>query len=170
MICPRCTKDLDIEEFGICRSRKSGRNLYCKSCNRDSMAARRTGYRQGGKKCIRCYEWRGINHFRLRSTYLNFGARDGRDIVCRPCMRNADRERSRTRNLQRSVPIQMTLLDNVIAVIRAGARTQEQIATNAGLSEDSLCDALAILMLDEKKVTSRTSGDERFYFLKSEAA
>lgn len=46
MICPRCTKDLDVNEFGICRARRSGRNLYCKSCNRDAVYAQREARRQ----------------------------------------------------------------------------------------------------------------------------
>jgi hypothetical protein len=32
--CPICTQELPISEFGICRARKDGRNLYCKSCIR----------------------------------------------------------------------------------------------------------------------------------------
>jgi hypothetical protein len=38
--CPICSNDLPISEFGICRARKDGRNLYCKSCIRtDSSTA-----------------------------------------------------------------------------------------------------------------------------------
>lgn len=32
--CPICTQDLPVSEFGICRARKDGRNLYCRSCIR----------------------------------------------------------------------------------------------------------------------------------------
>lgn len=32
--CPRCTKDLPIGEFGVNRQKASGRNVYCKRCNR----------------------------------------------------------------------------------------------------------------------------------------
>lgn len=32
--CPICAQDLPVSEFGICRARKDGRNLYCRSCIR----------------------------------------------------------------------------------------------------------------------------------------
>src|SRR5215467_8393619 len=35
--CPICSKELPITEFGICRARKDGRNLYCKSCIRKKV-------------------------------------------------------------------------------------------------------------------------------------
>jgi hypothetical protein len=30
--CPICGKGLPVSEFGICRARKDGRNLYCRTC------------------------------------------------------------------------------------------------------------------------------------------
>src|SRR5689334_25345288 len=39
--CPICSTELPISEFGICRARKDGRNLYCKSCIRDKVCAAR---------------------------------------------------------------------------------------------------------------------------------
>ena len=30
--CPLCSQELPLSEYGICRARKDGRNLYCKSC------------------------------------------------------------------------------------------------------------------------------------------
>src|SRR4029078_11755299 len=39
--CPICTNDLPISEFGICRARKDGRNLYCKSCIRHKVTQSR---------------------------------------------------------------------------------------------------------------------------------
>src|SRR5687767_8035902 len=32
--CPICNLDLPISDFGFCRARRDGRNLYCKSCIR----------------------------------------------------------------------------------------------------------------------------------------
>jgi SOS-response transcriptional repressor LexA len=41
MHCPACNKDLPVEKFGLCSARKSGRNLYCKSCIRKTVGAGR---------------------------------------------------------------------------------------------------------------------------------
>ena len=36
--CPRCEESLPISEFGVCRARKDGLNLYCKGCIRQKIA------------------------------------------------------------------------------------------------------------------------------------
>lgn len=33
--CNKCKKEKDVEEFGIDKSRKNGRNIHCKSCRND---------------------------------------------------------------------------------------------------------------------------------------
>src|ERR1044072_38729 len=53
--CPICSKDLLISEFGICRARKDGRNLYCKSCIRQKVTQSRRAlkeYKSARKKYI----------------------------------------------------------------------------------------------------------------------
>src|SRR5262249_43634682 len=35
--CPICAEFLQPTEFGVCRARKDGRNLYCKSCIRKKV-------------------------------------------------------------------------------------------------------------------------------------
>src|ERR1041384_8412506 len=53
--CPICSKDLPISEFGICRARKDGRNLYCKSCIRQKVTQSRRAlkeYKTARKKYI----------------------------------------------------------------------------------------------------------------------
>ena len=35
--CPTCNQDLHIDDFGICKARRDGRNLYCKSCIRGKV-------------------------------------------------------------------------------------------------------------------------------------
>lgn len=44
--CPICTLDLPIEEFGICRARSDGRNLYCMKCIRKKVTASRQNWRE----------------------------------------------------------------------------------------------------------------------------
>ena len=39
--CPICSQSLLLSEFGICRARKDGRNLYCKSCIRKKVTSSR---------------------------------------------------------------------------------------------------------------------------------
>src|SRR5260370_10733205 len=41
--CPSCNKDLSISAFGLANYRKSGRNLYCKECNRLRTKTARSG-------------------------------------------------------------------------------------------------------------------------------
>src|SRR4029450_12666374 len=53
--CPICAKGLPISEFGICRARKDGRNLYCKSCIRNKVTQSRRAlkeYKSARKKYI----------------------------------------------------------------------------------------------------------------------
>src|SRR4026209_1744981 len=53
--CPICTKELPISEFGICRARKDGLNLYCKSCIRQKVTQSRRAlkeYKSARKKYI----------------------------------------------------------------------------------------------------------------------
>ena len=44
--CPICNLDLPISEFGICRARRDGRNLYCKSCIRQKVGASRKALKE----------------------------------------------------------------------------------------------------------------------------
>src|SRR5882762_11585312 len=43
--CPICSKDLPLTEYGICRARKDGRNLYCKSCIRKKVSESRRAFK-----------------------------------------------------------------------------------------------------------------------------
>lgn len=39
--CPRCDRVLETSEFGVCRARKGGLNLYCRRCIREKIAIQR---------------------------------------------------------------------------------------------------------------------------------
>lgn len=43
--CPNCNRDLSLDSFGICRARRDGLNLYCKSCTREKVTAYRNQVR-----------------------------------------------------------------------------------------------------------------------------
>lgn len=44
--CPKCDEDKPRSEFGICRARESGRNLYCRPCIRETVYAGRARVKQ----------------------------------------------------------------------------------------------------------------------------
>src|SRR5215831_184322 len=44
--CPRCEESLPLSEFGVCRARKDGLNLYCKRCIRQKIALSRQALRE----------------------------------------------------------------------------------------------------------------------------
>src|ERR1051326_915091 len=53
--CPICTKDLLVSEFGVCRARKDGKNLYCRTCINAKVTASRRAlktYKEARKKYI----------------------------------------------------------------------------------------------------------------------
>src|SRR5215510_16416330 len=45
-LCPICTLELPLIEFGVCRARKDGRNLYCKSCIRTKVTQSRRALKE----------------------------------------------------------------------------------------------------------------------------
>src|SRR6195256_2367758 len=44
--CPIGSQELPIAEFGVCRARKDGRNLYCKSCIRNKVTQSRRALKE----------------------------------------------------------------------------------------------------------------------------
>src|SRR5258705_12135888 len=53
--CPICSQDLPLSEFGVCRARKDGRNLYCKGCIRKKVTDSRRAlkeYRSARKRYV----------------------------------------------------------------------------------------------------------------------
>src|SRR5216684_2170282 len=44
--CPRCEEALPLSEFGVCRARKDGLNLYCKRCIRQKISLSRQALRE----------------------------------------------------------------------------------------------------------------------------
>lgn len=45
-ICNICHKELPVEDFGICRSAKDGRQYTCKMCMREANKERREKYKK----------------------------------------------------------------------------------------------------------------------------
>lgn len=44
--CPRCEQDLPLSEFGVCRDRKDGLNLYDRKCIREKIAIQRVALKE----------------------------------------------------------------------------------------------------------------------------
>src|SRR5205085_11048363 len=51
--CPRCEEALPLSEFGVCRARKDGLNLYCKRCIRQKISLSRQALREYKKARVK---------------------------------------------------------------------------------------------------------------------
>jgi hypothetical protein len=139
--CPICTQELPISEFGICRARKDGRNLYCKSCIRNKVTQSRRAlkeYKSARKKYI------------ARQVELS-------ELV------HADHSASAVYTAK-SVS-KLSPVERVREAIRRGARTQREIAQETKLGKDEIGDALANLLLWTREIRTQIKDNTRFYFL-----
>ena len=139
--CPICTQELPISEFGICRARKDGRNLYCKSCIRNKVTQSRRAlkeYKSARKKYI------------ARQVELS-------ELV------HADHAASvvyTAKSISKLSPV-----ERVREAIRRGARTQREIAQETKLGKDEIGDALANLLLWTREIRTQVKDNTRLYFL-----
>ena len=139
--CPICTQELPISEFGICRARKDGRNLYCKSCIRNKVTQSRRAlkeYKSARKKYI------------ARQVELS-------ELV------HSDQSAS-VAYTAKSVS-KLSPVERVRDAIRRGARTQREIAQETKLGKDEIGDALANLLLWTREIRTQIKDNTRLYFL-----
>jgi len=139
--CPICIQDLSISEFGICRARKDGRNLYCKTCIRNKVTQSRRAlkeYKSARKKYI--------------SQHVDLGD-----------MSNA--EHSNGNHYSSKVISKLSPVERVRDAIRKGAKTQKEIAQETKLGKDEIGDALANLLLWTREIRTQIQGNTRLYFL-----
>ena len=139
--CPICANDLPVDEFGICRARKDGRNLYCKSCIRNKVTQSRRAlkeYKSARKKFIaQQIELTDLVHSDLSS---------GNHYTAKALSKLSPVERVRD-------------------AIRRGARTQKEIAQETKLGKDEIGDALANLLLWTREIRTQVQNNTRLYFL-----
>lgn len=145
--CPRCEKSLPLSEFGVCRARKDGLNLYCKGCIRQKIAQSRQALRE--YKNARTKHVSAPVSDRSR---LNIDAKSGFS------------PRRIARMLRKLSPA-----DRVREAIRCGAREQKEIAQVTKLPKDEVCDALANLLLWTREIRTQVINHKRMYFV-NEAA
>lgn len=142
--CPRCDESLPLSEFGVCRARKDGLNLYCKQCIRKRIAQSRQAMRE--YKTAR--NQHGVNLLAKRRAGEN---------------NNQPAEFSSgyvARMLKKLTPA-----ERVREAIRNGARTQKQIAHETKLAKDEIGDALASLLLWTHEIRTRVVDNTRMYFM-----
>jgi hypothetical protein len=138
--CPICAKDLPLSEFGICRARKDGRNLYCKTCIRNKVTQSRRAlkeYKSARKKYI--------------AQQVELAEQQTNDTGARHYP---------TKSLSKLSPV-----ERVRDSIRRGARTQREIAQDTKLNKDEIGDALANLLLWTREIRTRVVENTRLYYL-----
>jgi len=139
--CPICAKDLPISEFGICRARKDGRNLYCKCCIRQKVTQSR--------RALKEYKSARKKYISQQVEIAEFLSGDSSSGVHYPA-----------KALSKLSPV-----ERVRDAIRRGSRTQKEIAQETKLGKDEIGDALANLLLWTHEIRTRVDGNTRLYFL-----
>ena len=138
--CPICSQDLPITEFGICRARKDGRNLYCKSCIRQKVTQSR----------------RALKEYKsARKKYIS------QQIEITELLPSDSASSSySSRTISKLSPV-----ERVRDAIRKGSRTQREIAQETKLGKDEIGDALANLLLWTHEIRTQVVENTRLYFL-----
>ena len=139
--CPRCEESLPLSEFGVCRARKDGLNLYCKRCIRQKIALSRQALRE------------------YKSARSKHGSLAGKSRVTLDA-KSGFSPRRIARMLRKLSPA-----DRVREAIRCGAETQKEIAQVTKLPKDEVCDALANLLLWSREIRTQIVRHQRRYFV-----
>lgn len=138
--CPLCNDDLPIDEFGISRARRDGRNLYCKPCIRAKVTIARRNlkeYKATRKRVVKEKYW----------AQLNAGPTVAPVVV-----------RSPKKKLEQS-PV-----ERIRELIRKKPRTQRELKSKTKLDKEVIGEVLATLLLWNHEIRSVWIGDERVYF------
>jgi hypothetical protein len=142
--CPICSKKLSISEFGICRARKDGRNLYCKSCIRQKVTQSRRALKEY-KTARKKYISQQVDIAELLANDSGNGAYHGKAMS------------------------KLSPVERVRDAIRRGSRTQREIAQETKLGKDEIGDALANLLLWTHEIRTQVVDNTRLYFLNESA-
>ena len=138
--CPICSNALPISEFGICRARKDGRNLYCKSCIRQKVTQSRRALKEY-KSARKKYISQQVEIAELLSGDSNNGHYPAKAMS------------------------KLSPVERVRDAIRRGSRTQREIAQETKLGKDEIGDALANLLLWTHEIRTQVVDNTRLYFL-----
>jgi hypothetical protein len=141
--CPICCLDLPLSEFGVCRARKDGRNLYCKSCIRKKVTESRRALK----------EYRSARRRHVTSPVsasIDALTQQNEPVSSSPYPRVVSR---------------LSPVERVREAIKKGARTQKEIAQETRLGKDEIGDALANLLLWTHEIRTEMVDSVRMYFL-----
>src|SRR5438270_9837951 len=141
--CPRCEQSLPLSEFGLCRARKDGLNLYCKRCIRQKIAQSRQALRE----------------------YKNARIRHGATVVPERSRVSIDAKAGFSPRRIARMLRKLSPADRVREAIRCGAREQKEIAQVTRLPKDEVCDALANLLLWTREIRTQMVNHTRRYFV-----
>lgn len=141
--CPICCQELPLSEFGVCRARHDGRNLYCKSCIRKKVTDSRRALKE-----YRSARKRGAGH-------LSSQQADGSSLAG-----SSPSSANYPRMLNKLSPV-----ERVREAIRKGSRTQREIAQETRLGKDEIGDALANLLLWTREIRTEIVDNTRHYYL-----
>jgi hypothetical protein len=142
--CPICSQDLLLTEYGTCRSRKDGRNLYCKSCIRKKVSESRRAFKA----------YKSVRHQYVVQRSDHSGKPDSEANV------TSSRRPYVTRQISK-----MTPSERVREAIKNGARSQKEIAQATRLGKDEIGDALANLLLWTREIKTEVVDNNRQYFI-----
>lgn len=140
-VCPLCNQGLSLSEFGICRARKDGRNLYCKSCIRKKVTDSRQALRE---------------YKSARKRYVSLQSVESSDVS----IVDSESHPHIGRVISKLSPI-----ERVREAIRKNARTQKEIAQETKLGKDEIGDALANLLLWSREIRTEVVDNTRMYFI-----
>ncbi|HZI87758.1 MAG TPA: hypothetical protein VFD48_13070 [Pyrinomonadaceae bacterium] len=142
--CPLCNQALSLAEFGICRARKDGRNLYCKSCIRKKVTDSRQALRE---------------YKSARKRYVSLQSLESSDVSI------VDSEsHPGAQHIGRLIS-KLSPIERVREAIRKNARTQKEIAQETKLGKDEIGDALANLLLWSREIRTEVIDNTRMYFI-----
>lgn len=145
--CPICSQELPLSEFGVCRARKDGRNLYCKSCIRKKVTDSRRALKE------------------YRSARKRFVSQS---LSQDPGSISPDGDSAFSANYPRILS-KMSPAERVREAIKEGARTQKEIRKRANLGDDEVGEALANLLLWTREIRTQLVNNDRMYFVNESA-
>lgn len=141
--CPICSQQLPLSEFGVCRARKDGRNLYCKSCIRKKVTESRRALKE------------------YRSARKRYVGQPGSEQPGTPFLDGSSPSSANyPRMMSKLLPV-----ERVREAIKKGARTQKEIAQETRLGKDEIGDAIANLLLWTREIKTRIIDNVRVYFI-----
>lgn len=140
-VCPLCPKEVGpqpIDNFGLCRSRRDGRNLYCSVHARQQVYAYRQRLRERKQQTVRV---------RAEVDHLSLIEPERKPLV-----------------LWTAKPL--TPVERVLEAIKRNKHTRVEIKNETKLHWDSVCDALAILNCEQGVIRFERRNGDAYFFLK----